>query len=120
LPNGGLLIDTPGIRELQLWGTEENLDENFDDIIELTKHCQYKRCQHKDEVGCAVKAALRAGQLKSAHFANYQKMKRELATLQVKSDARAQMDNKRSYKNIRRQTEIEQREIQDEINYTER
>ena len=118
LPNGGLLIDTPGIRELQLWGTEDDLDENFDDIVALARQCQYRSCQHKNEAGCAVRAALEAGRLSAAHLANYQKMKRELVNLKAKNQVRAQLDNRKSHKLAQRQKTAELKEIQDEINYT--
>ncbi|HMH69793.1 MAG TPA: ribosome small subunit-dependent GTPase A, partial [Candidatus Saccharimonadales bacterium] len=81
LPGGGLLIDMPGIRELQLWGTEEALDENFDDIAALFRQCKYASCQHKDDDGCAVQRALKDGTLDPLHYAAYQKMKNELSTL---------------------------------------
>lgn len=88
LPGGGLLIDTPGIRELQLWGTPDELDESFDDIAALVSQCKYTTCQHGSEAGCAVQAALRAGTLDAPRYANYLKMKHELASLKVKSDMR--------------------------------
>jgi len=87
LPGGGLLIDTPGIRELQLWGTEEELDENFDDIAFLASQCKYSNCRHGNEAGCCIQAALRSGELAPAHYRNYLKMKGELKQLQAKPDA---------------------------------
>ena len=85
LPNGGILIDTPGIRELQLWGTEEELDANYDDITELAAKCKYANCRHTSELGCAINAALADGTLEKRHYANYVKMKSELADLAVKN-----------------------------------
>jgi ribosome biogenesis GTPase len=58
LPHGGMLIDTPGIRELQLWGTEEDLQDNFDDVATLISQCKYSSCQHNGEEGCAIQVAL--------------------------------------------------------------
>ncbi len=95
LPNGGLLIDTPGIRELQLWGTEEDLDTTYDDIARLINHCKYTTCRHTDEPGCAIQQALHDGTLDPAHYANYLKMKSELATLAEKNAARVKQHNKR-------------------------
>ncbi len=86
LPNGGLLIDTPGIRELQLWGAEEDLDENFDDIAALAAACKYSNCRHGTEAGCRLQAALQSGELTRAHYQNYLKMKRELAQQNAKPD----------------------------------
>ncbi|MEO6109710.1 MAG: ribosome small subunit-dependent GTPase A [Candidatus Saccharimonadales bacterium] len=84
LPNGGILIDTPGIRELQLWGTEEELDTNYDDITQIASHCKYANCQHTSEQGCAINIALADGTLEAKHYENYVKMKSELADLATK------------------------------------
>ena len=85
LPNGGILIDTPGIRELQLWGTEEELAVNYDDIVEIAAKCKYSNCGHTTEAGCAINAALRDGSLDPKHYTNYVKMKNELVKLAEKS-----------------------------------
>ncbi len=85
LPNEGILIDTPGIRELQLWGTEEELDANYDDIRDLARQCKYANCRHTSELGCAINAALSDGTLEEKHYANYVKMKVELAELAEKN-----------------------------------
>jgi ribosome biogenesis GTPase len=103
LPNGGLLIDTPGIRELQLWGTEDDLDENFDDVAALISQCKYASCTHTSESGCAIRAALRTGVLETSHYASYVAMKRELSALEKKHSVRKQRDNKKSHKNVTRQ-----------------
>ena len=96
LPNGGILIDTPGIRELQLWGTEEELNANFDDITQLALKCKYKNCQHADEKGCAIHKALANGLLEKSHYANYLKMKSELSSLDAKKTERARQENART------------------------
>lgn len=111
LPNGGLLIDTPGIRELQLWGTEDELDENFDDVAALISHCKYTTCQHGNEPGCAIRQALSDRTLPATHYASYLKMKAELAGLKQKTDVLKQRSNMKSLKNIRRQN----RDTMDEI-----
>lgn len=95
LPNGGILIDTPGIRELQLWGTEEELDANFDDITNLAHECKYTNCQHGHEKGCAVHKALATGMLDKKHYANYLKMKSEVSKLSVKNAERIRHKNAR-------------------------
>lgn len=102
LPNGGLLIDTPGIRELQLWGTEDDLNDNFDDIAELISQCKYSTCQHNDEPGCAVQAALRNGTLSASHYASYLKMKTELSGLQKKNVVQVRRANKKTRKSVDR------------------
>lgn len=95
LPNGGILIDTPGIRELQLWGTEEELDANFDDIALLATKCKYTNCRHEHEKGCAVHKALANNMLDKNHYANYLKMKSEVSKLGVKNAERAKQQNAR-------------------------
>ncbi len=85
LPGGGILIDTPGIRELQLWGTEEELDVNYDDITDIASRCKYANCRHTSEEGCAINDALKNGTLEKKHYANYVKMKLELVELAEKN-----------------------------------
>jgi ribosome biogenesis GTPase len=110
LPGGGLLIDTPGIRELQLWGAEKGLAENFDDITRLIAQCKYATCQHNEEEGCAIQKALRNGSLEVSHYASYTKMRTELKGLRQKNTLRQRHDNKRSRKSMDRQAEEMQRD----------
>jgi ribosome biogenesis GTPase len=105
LPGGGLLIDTPGIRELQLWGTEDELEENFDDIARLIGQCKYTTCQHDDEEGCAIQEALHSGSLGTSHYASYVKMRAELKSLHQKNIVQQHRSNKRSRKSMDRQAE---------------
>lgn len=77
LPAGGVVIDTPGMRELQVQGG--NLDQAFADITALASHCKFRNCTHQTEPGCAVQAALATGQLEAERLASYQKLQRELA-----------------------------------------
>lgn len=95
LPGGGILIDTPGIRELQLWGTEAEIDANFDDITQLILKCKYSNCRHADEKGCAIHKALANGTLDKKHYANYLKMKSEVSTLSARKAERARLSNGR-------------------------
>lgn len=74
---GGWLIDTPGMRELQLSGTSDGIEELFDDIETLSAQCRFSNCAHDTEPGCAVKAALADGTLDAARFARWQKLRRE-------------------------------------------
>lgn len=104
LPNGGILIDTPGVRELQLWGTEEDLEENFDDVTTLISRCKYSSCQHGSEEGCAVQAALHDGSLDPKHYAAYVKLKAELGNLKTRTIAKSKADSAKAKKrNIARQ-----------------
>jgi ribosome biogenesis GTPase len=80
LPGGGLIIDTPGIRELQLWGEEELLLSSFADIAELASNCEFRNCSHTKERYCAVLAAIKNGTLAVSRLESYQKMKQELQT----------------------------------------
>jgi ribosome biogenesis GTPase len=105
LPDGGLLIDTPGIRELQLWGTDEDLHDDFADIATLISQCRYPNCQHRDEPGCAVRQALRSGKLQASHYASFVKMKTELGDLNKKKVVKARLANKKSRKATDRQAQ---------------
>ncbi|MFP7571610.1 ribosome small subunit-dependent GTPase A [Marivita sp. S2033] len=75
--NGGWLIDTPGMRELQLSGSGEGLEELFDDIETLAAQCRFSDCAHESEPGCAVKAAIQSGTLSASRLARWQKLSRE-------------------------------------------
>jgi len=97
-PNGWLLIDTPGLRELQLWGNTESVDAAFSDIATLAAGCRFRDCHHQGEPGCAVAAA----GIDEARLANYTKLQRELAHLDRKLDQRAAQDEKRRIKRIHR------------------
>jgi ribosome biogenesis GTPase len=81
LPDGGLIIDNPGMREIQLWADEETLDDTFSDIDALARHCRFRNCQHGPEPGCAVKVSLEKGELTYNRLNNYLKMKSELIEL---------------------------------------
>ncbi|OPZ58137.1 MAG: putative ribosome biogenesis GTPase RsgA [Deltaproteobacteria bacterium ADurb.Bin510] len=74
LPSGGLLIDTPGIRELRLWEAEAGRSEAFDDIAALARDCRFSDCRHKVEPGCAVRKALTDGSLDEARYLSYLKL----------------------------------------------
>jgi ribosome biogenesis GTPase len=88
LPSGALLIDTPGMREFQLWADEEVLDSTFAEITELAGDCRFSDCSHEHEPGCAVKAAIAEGTLPRERFASYRKLQRELRALEIRKDAR--------------------------------
>ncbi len=100
LPNGGLLIDTPGMRELQLWGDETALSDSFADIEELVRACKFKNCTHTVEKGCAVNSALENGSLNESQWFNYIKMKKELNYLERKQDLGAAAIEKNKWKKI--------------------
>jgi ribosome biogenesis GTPase len=76
-PSGAMVIDTPGMRELQLWGIEDGVDDVFSDITALADKCRFSDCGHTSEPGCAVRAALENGQLSRERFQSYRKLKTE-------------------------------------------
>jgi ribosome biogenesis GTPase len=95
LPGRGLLIDTPGMRELQLWDVTEAAKDTFEDIEDLAESCHFTNCRHKDEPRCAVKAAVAEGAIAAERLASYHKLQDELRDLEAKRDARAQIEEKR-------------------------
>jgi ribosome biogenesis GTPase / thiamine phosphate phosphatase len=103
LSNGSILIDTPGMRELQLWESPDGLSETFSEIEELASTCRFRDCGHHDEPGCAVIEAIEAGQISAERLVSYQKLQKELAYLERKADKRAQAEEKRHWKNITKQ-----------------
>jgi ribosome biogenesis GTPase / thiamine phosphate phosphatase len=95
LPGGGLVLDTPGMRELQLWDAGEGLGTTFGDVEVLFEHCRFRNCTHRREPGCAVKSALAAGRLDQDRWRSYQKLQRELHALELKQDSRARAEEGR-------------------------
>ena len=82
LESGGYIIDSPGLREVQLWAEEEDLNETFIEIAELAKDCKFSDCRHEGEPGCAVQAALEQGIISPERYDSYLHLKKELAFLQ--------------------------------------
>lgn len=82
LPWGGIIIDTPGMRELQMWGLADNCKDTYEDIVFYAEQCYYSDCSHEQEPKCAVKAAVLEGELDPKRLENYLKIKRELAYLE--------------------------------------
>jgi ribosome biogenesis GTPase / thiamine phosphate phosphatase len=95
VPGGGILLDTPGIRELQLWDAEEGLGEAFEDVEELAAACRFADCAHEGEPGCAVRQALATGALPSERYESYRKLQRELDALAARQDARLGSEQRR-------------------------
>ncbi|NGZ75411.1 ribosome small subunit-dependent GTPase A [Saccharibacillus alkalitolerans] len=90
ISGGGVLIDTPGMRELQLWeGEEDGMSGTFADIEALAERCRFRDCTHEREEGCAVKEALGSGELDAGRLAGYRKTQRELAFLERKEKSRS-------------------------------
>lgn len=89
LAGGALLIDTPGMRELQLWSGEEGLETAFGDIEELAVRCRFPDCRHEREPGCAVRAAAEDGRLDGRRLESFLKLRREIRFLEIKKDVKA-------------------------------
>jgi ribosome biogenesis GTPase len=89
LPGGGLILDTPGIREVGLIDADEGVSVVFDDIERLAHACRFNDCRHANEPGCAVRAALQGGTLDPARWAHFQKLGLELAAVEDKADRAA-------------------------------
>jgi ribosome biogenesis GTPase len=93
--DGGLLLDTPGMRELQLWGTETGIAEAFAEIAELAARCRFRDCAHHGEPGCAVRAAAESGALHPDRLAAFHKLQAELRHVEAETDATARRERKR-------------------------
>jgi ribosome biogenesis GTPase / thiamine phosphate phosphatase len=93
LPAGGLVLDTPGLRELQLWDVSQGLEQTFEDVAALAAACRFSDCAHEREPGCAVREALRSGALPRERFESWRKLQRELGRLERRLDARARSEH---------------------------
>ena len=100
VPGGGVVIDTPGMRELQLWADRGSLDNTFEDIAELARGCRFSDCRHRTEPGCAVRGAIEQGSLDEARLASYLRLEREVAYLAVRKDLRARIREKTVFRQI--------------------
>jgi ribosome biogenesis GTPase len=102
MPGGAILIDTPGLRELQIW--EGDLDSAFADIAELAAQCKFNDCAHSSEPDCAVREALETGELDEGRWANYLKLQRELRAIEARSSRRIQRELKSRWRARARET----------------
>ena len=97
-----MVIDTPGMRELQLWDASQGIDETFDDLLQLAQGCRFRDCEHRAEPGCAVRAAVETGTLPAHRLENYLKLQAEHRVLEARQDQRAQQESKRRSKILAR------------------
>lgn len=88
LPQGGIVIDNPGMRDIKIIGTEETINQTFQDIVELQKYCKFRNCQHDTEPGCAIKEAIANGELSEKRYKSYLKLKREIKYLERRKKQR--------------------------------
>jgi ribosome biogenesis GTPase len=90
-------VDTPGLRELQLWDADEGIHEAFSDVDELAAECRFNDCSHTREPGCAVHAAIDASRLPLTRLQSYRRLQRELARLARKQDARLRSEERKKW-----------------------
>ena len=102
LPGGRMLIDTPGLRELQLWADAGALEQTFEDITQFAAGCRFRDCGHEREPGCAVRLAVERGELPAERLASYRKLERELRALAVRSSVRLQEEERKKWRAIHR------------------
>ena len=102
LEGAGLIVDTPGMRELQLWAADDGLEEAFEDVTVLFAECRFSDCAHDSEPGCAVRAALADGSLPAERWESYVKLQRELEHLERRVDKRARSEARRRWRAISR------------------
>lgn len=100
LPQGGMIIDTPGMRELQFWEGEDGLKSTFEDIEALAAKCRFGDCKHQDEPGCAVMKAFEEGKIDSERYESYKKLQKEMSYQARKEDVRKQQDYKKGMKRL--------------------
>ncbi len=109
VPSGGLVIDTPGMRELRLWDADNGLDEAFADLAELAARCRFTDCAHEGEPGCAVRAALDDGTLPIERWRSWDKLQRENAAFAERKDARVAAEARRQRKVFARAARVRDR-----------
>lgn len=100
LPGGGVVIDTPGMRELQLWEADSGLARAFEDLDEVARGCRFRDCRHRGEPGCAVERAIAEGSLPPERLESHRKLEAELRYLEARADPRAQREEKERVKRL--------------------
>ena len=102
LPAGGLVLDTPGMRELQLFDGDDSLQLIFDDIEVLAARCYFSDCGHQDEPRCMVREALVAGTIDTARYESYEKLQKELKYMARRKDKLSEIAEKKKWKKLSR------------------
>ncbi len=117
LPGGGILIDNPGVREVQMWTDEETLRESFVDVEELGGQCKFTDCKHQEDAGCAIRGAVEAGDLDIERYESYLRLEEEIEELnrrrkkrQIQTERWAKRNRKVKARNLVDRIELEQEE----------
>jgi ribosome biogenesis GTPase / thiamine phosphate phosphatase len=100
LPGGGIVIDTPGMRELQLWEADTGLQGAFEDIGVMAKNCRFSDCRHVNEPGCAIRAAIQEGLMSEQRLESYSKLQKELVFLESKQNQALRLVEKQKAKTM--------------------
>lgn len=98
LPQGGILIDNPGLRDIKIFGSEESLERTFEDICKLEQSCRFRDCRHDTEPGCAVKAAIEKGSLDAERLDSYRTLQKELSFVNLRREQRRKQEDILIYK----------------------
>jgi ribosome biogenesis GTPase len=106
LPNGGMIIDNPGMRELQLWSDGDDVSDVFSDIEALSDNCRFSDCTHISEPGCAVKDAIEKGELEARRYEHYLKLKKEIEYLNIKQNEMGRVTEKARGKDISKKIKL--------------
>ena len=109
LPNGALLMDGPGIRELQLWADKKAVEDSFDDIRQLASECRFGDCQHQNEPGCAVREALKTGQLAEDRLMHWQQLCQEAAAHEMRRNVASRRAHERKQSRYYQSVQAEKR-----------
>ena len=117
LPDGGMLIDNPGVREIQMWTDEVTLRESFSEIEELGQQCRFTDCKHQTDAGCAICAAVEGGTLDPERYESYLKLEEEIEALnkrrkkrQMTTERRAKRNHKVKARNLADRIDLEKEE----------
>jgi len=102
VPRGGVLIDTPGMRELQLWDADAGILQTFADIAALAEHCRFRDCRHRGEPGCAVEAAVENDELDAERLESFHKLEREEQFIEAKQDASLRAEKTKELRKLMR------------------
>lgn len=115
LPGRGIVIDNPGMREVQMWTDEKSLRESFSDIDALAEQCEFRNCKHHDDRGCRIRAALESGDLEEERYRNYLDLENEIANLRQRREKRRM----RLVKKAKRDRKVVHRNYADRVDYEE-